>query len=136
MTLVKAQRWGLLCLRAALGITFMMHGGQKYFVLGFTAVVPEMSREGIPYPELAAVVVTFVELVGGALLLLGLATRYAALLIAIEMGVAIWRVNWSAGFFAPQGIELPMMLGGAALALFLTGAGDISIDDLLFGKEK
>jgi putative oxidoreductase len=136
VSLVKAQRWGLLSLRAVVGITFMMHGGQKYFVLGFTAVTPEMIRAGIPYPELAAIVVTFVELVGGGLLLLGLATRYAALLIAIEMGVAIWRVHWSAGFFAPQGVELPMVLCGAALALFLTGAGDISVDDVLFGREK
>src|SRR5207248_7537911 len=118
----------LLSLRAVLGITFMMHGGQKYFVLGFTAVSPEMSRAGIPFPELAAIVVTFVELVGGGLLILGLATRYAALLIAIEMGVAVWRVHWSAGFFAPRGVELPMVLCGAALALFLTGAGDISVD--------
>jgi putative oxidoreductase len=136
VSLVKAQRWGLLALRTVVGITFMMHGGQKYFILGFSAVIPEMIRAGIPYPVLAAVVVTFVELVGGGLVFLGLATRYAALLIAIEMAVAIWRVHWAAGFFAPQGVELPLVLLGAAVALALTGPGDISMDDVLFGKEK
>ncbi len=136
MTFQKTERWGLLVLRAVVGLTFMIHGGQKYFVQGFSAVSPTMIRAGIPYPELAAVVVTFVELVGGGLLMLGLATRYAALLLAIEMGVAIWRIHWASGFFAPQGVELPLALGGAALALVLTGAGDYSIDDILFGREK
>jgi len=136
VTFYKTERWGLLILRSVVGITFLMHGGQKFFFVGFSAVTPEMVRAGIPFPELAAVVVTFVELIGGVALLMGLATRYAALLIAIEMGVAIWRVHWSAGFFAPQGVELPLALGGAALALVFTGAGDFSMDDILFGQEK
>ena len=68
--------------------------------------------------------------------MVGLATRYAGLLIAIEMGVAIWRVHWSYGFFAPHGVELPLALGAAALALALTGPGDVSFDDILFGREK
>ncbi|PYV32735.1 MAG: hypothetical protein DMG22_12270 [Acidobacteria bacterium] len=118
------------------GFTFVMHGGQKYFNLGFPVMTVEMSKAGIPYPELAGVVVTFVELVGGAALMVGLATRYAGLLIAIEMGVAIWRVHWSYGFFAPHGVELPLALGAAALALALTGPGDVSFDDILFGREK
>jgi putative oxidoreductase len=118
------------------GFTFVMHGGQKYFVMGFPNVTVDMAKAGIPFPQLAGVVVTFVELVGGAALMMGLATRYAALLIAIEMGVAVWTVHWSGGFFAPRGVELPLALGGAALALALTGPGDISFDDVLFGREK
>ncbi len=136
MSLRNFDRWGLLVLRLVVGFTFVMHGGQKYFNLGFPVMTVEMSKAGIPYPELAGVVVTFVELVGGAALMVGLATRYAGLLIAIEMGVAIWRVHWSYGFFAPHGVELPLALGAAALALALTGPGDVSFDDILFGREK
>ena len=136
MTLRNLDRWGLLVLRLVVGFTFVMHGGQKYFREGFPVVTSDMAKAGIPYPQLAGVVVTFVELVGGAALMVGLATRYAALLIAIEMGVAIWRIHWSYGFFAPRGVELPLALGAAALALALLGPGDVSFDDILFGREK
>ncbi len=44
---------------------------------------------GIPLPEVAAPFVTGVELVGGALLLVGLATRFAAVALAIDMVVAL-----------------------------------------------
>ena len=47
----------------------------------------------MPAPGVAAVVVTLVEFVGGALLVLGLFTRWAAWLLAIDMVVAILLVH-------------------------------------------
>jgi putative oxidoreductase len=67
-------------------------------------------------------------------LLLGLFTRGAALLLAIEMGVAIWKVHSSRGILAVHEYEFPLAVAMACLALATIGAGIISIDHLLFGN--
>jgi len=74
------------------------------------------------------------ELFGGGLLLLGLFTRGAALLLAIEMGVAIWKVHGSRGILAVHEYEFPLAMAMACFALATIGAGPISIDHPLFGN--
>jgi putative oxidoreductase len=74
------------------------------------------------------------ELFGGGLLLLGLFTRGAALLLAIEMCVAIWKVHSSHGILAVHEYEFPLAMAMACFALATIGAGLISIDHPLFGE--
>ncbi len=85
-----------------------------------------MARVGIPLPSVAAVVVTAVELLGALALLLGLGTRVAAALLAIDMLVAILAVRLSAGFLG--GYEYELTLLGAAASLAFLGAGPLSLD--------
>lgn len=121
-------RWGLVPLRVVVGVVFLMHGGQKLFVYGLSGVTGAMGHMGIPLPALAAPVVTFVELLGGLAILAGLFTRWAGLLLAIDMTVAILKVRLAGGFFAPNGFEFELTLLAAALTLAAMGAGGVSVD--------
>ena len=128
--LTKWQGWGVAVLRAVVGFVFLMHGGQKLFIYGFKGVAGFMSQLGIPAPGLAAVVVTLVEFLGGAALLVGLFTSWAAALLSINMLVAVLAVHLRAGFFLPKGFEYALTLLAANVALVLTGSGEAALDSL------
>src|SRR5271170_4179297 len=74
------------------------------------------------------------ECFGSVLLFLGLFTRPAALLLAVEMGVAIWKVHSGHGIMVVKEYEFPMAVGAACFALATVGAGLASLDHLLFGE--
>jgi putative oxidoreductase len=73
-------------------------------------------------------VVGLVEFFGGLALILGVLTRYAALLLAVNMLVAIVTVHLPHGFFLPRGYEFALSLLGANAALLLGGAGALTLD--------
>jgi putative oxidoreductase len=126
--------WGLMILRIAVGIVFLIHGGQKLFIYGFAGVGASFAKMGIPMPEVMAVVVTLVEFLGGLALVLGLFTRWAALLLAINMLVAMFKVHFRAGFFLPQGFEFTFVLAAANLALALAGPGNLALERMLWRR--
>ena len=76
---------GFLILRAAVGIVFAMHGWQKLAVMGVGGVGGFFGSLGVPAPELIAIVVTAVELIGGIALIVGVGTRIAGALLALDM---------------------------------------------------
>jgi putative oxidoreductase len=121
------QAWGLTILRVIVGVVFVMHGGQK-FQMGFTNVAEFLGQAGIPVPNVTAIVLTLVEFLGGAALVVGAFTRWVALLFVIDMAVAIVLVRLEDGFFAPQGPEFELTLLAASLALALAGGGAASVD--------
>jgi putative oxidoreductase len=125
------QPVGLLVLRIALGIIFIAHGYPKLAHLRGGAQMQSFFVEhGLPgyFVYVAGVIETF----GGGLLLLGLFTRAAALLLAIEMCVAIWKVHSVHGYLAVHDYEFPLTLATACFALATVGAGMISLDPMLF----
>src|SRR4051794_38520229 len=131
-TLDQALPWGIALLRIVVGVAFFMHGLQKLFMMGIPGVTGFFTSLGIPAPEVAAVVVSLVETVGGLALILGVATRLAGILLAADMLVALLVVHRPHGFFvADGGGELVLVLGAAALALVLTGPGALALDSLL-----
>jgi len=119
---------GLLMLRLALGLVFVVHGGQKLFVMGPSATGGMLGQMGIPGAALFGPVLAIVEPLAGAALILGLLTRLAAFAIAADMFGAIVMFHSKHGFFVPMGIEFPMMLCVSALALLALGAGPYSTD--------
>ena len=79
------QGWGLTILRVVIGLVFFVHGFQKLFVMGFGGVAGFLAPLGVPAAGLFAVIVTLVEFLGGLALILGLFTRVAALLLAVDI---------------------------------------------------
>jgi putative oxidoreductase len=122
----------LLVLRLAVGAVFIAHGAQKVFVYGFVGTSGSFADMGVPMAEVAGPVVGLVELIGGILLVIGLATRLVGAALAVNMIVATFLVHFSAGIFAAEGgYELTLLLGASAIALILSGAGRLSLDAAL-----
>ena len=123
-------------LRIALASVFIGHGAQKLFGwwggYGFQATSHFFETKlGFTPGALHAALAGGTEFFGGALLALGLFTRFAAAQLAVVMGVAIWSVHHAAFFADKGGMEYPLTLLLAAIALVLTGGGAFSFDALL-----
>jgi putative oxidoreductase len=127
---------GLTILRATTGLIFLAHGAQKLFVYGFAGVTGAFTQMGVPLPGIAGPATALVEFFGGLALIAGLLTRLASVGLTMTMLGAIFLVHLSAGFFAPQGIEFPLALVGAAATLAITGAGRYSLDALLSARRR
>lgn len=126
---------GLLIGRLALGVVFIAHGWQKFRDAGLSTQTEMFDGMGIPMPGLAAFLVTWVELLGGIALILGLLTRLVGILLALDMLGAWWFVHRGEGLFVSDGgYELVLVLGATALLLAFTGAGRISLDGAIFGR--
>ena len=122
---VLPQSWSpqlLSVLRIVAGLLFMMHGTMK--LLAYPAPFP-MHLSPFTLLWFAGVI----ELVGGALVLVGLFTRYAAFVMAGEMAFAYFMGHYPKAFW-------PVLNGGDAAVLFCfvflylaaAGAGPWSID--------
>ena len=119
-------------IRVIVGITFFVHGWQKVFTFGFEGTGGFFGSLGIPAAGFFAIVVSLLELLGGIALILGIGTRIAGLLLAVDMIVALFVVHLANGFFVSEnGYELVLILGAASLAFAITGASSISLDSRL-----
>lgn len=127
--------FALLIARIGVGVVFVAHGWQKFNDMGLSAVGAGFDGMGVPAPQLAAYFATFVELIGGALLLLGAFTAVAGLLLALNMLGAFVFVHVQNGVFVNDGgFELVVALGVASLLLAVLGAGKYSLDAMLGDK--
>lgn len=88
---------------------------------------------GVPLPELAAPFATFVELIGGALLILGAFTPIVGALIAVNLLGALVIVHLVPVPFVDQGgWELVAALSAGALLIAAMGPGRFSVDRFVF----
>ena len=125
----KLKPVALLLLRWGLGVIFVYHGFPK--LTHTQDHVQSFVHMGFPsyFLYIAAVLETF----GGLLLLAGLFTRVAALLLAGEMAVAIWKVHLpQGGIYGVENYQFPLAMAVGAFTLASFGAGLISIDYALF----
>jgi putative oxidoreductase len=119
----RLSPYALAVLRIVTALLFIEHGTMKLF--GFPAAMEGGNVALFSLFGLSAIL----ELVGGALILVGLFTRPVAFLLAGEMAVAYWMVH------APQNVY-PILNGGESAILFcfvflylvFAGPGALSLD--------
>ncbi len=110
--------------RVGAGVVFVSFSVGKFANHGAEAA--SFERYGIPVPDVATYLVGALELVGGLLLIAGLATRPAALALAGNMAGAIATAGRVEGGAANLGLA-PALLA-VMLVLVWTGAGRPSLD--------
>jgi putative oxidoreductase len=128
--------WALLPVRIAVGV-IMFNSGWSKWTGDISGTGRWFGSLGFPAPQLLARWVATVEVVGGALLIVGLAAHVAAVFITVNMLVAAWVQKAKLG--APfkggdvQGYELDLLLAAAAFTIVLGGAGPLSLDAVILG---
>jgi len=125
----------LLVVRVIVGIIIGAHGWQKLTVIGPANFGQSfLAQSGVPLPIFMGYVVTCTEVIGGILLIVGLLSRLAALLLTINLVIATLLVNIHVGLLSSTdgvGAELPLALIAGFLAILSVGPGRLSLDYLL-----
>jgi putative oxidoreductase len=129
-SLEKLKPLALLLLRLGLGVIFIFHGYPKLFTHTREAM---QGFAHMGFPGYFVYIAGVVEFFGGCLLIVGLFTRIAGLLLAGEMAVALVKVH---GLLSNptnvDGYQFPLALAVGAFALAALGAGLISLDQAVF----
>ncbi|MCF7833919.1 MAG: DoxX family protein [Candidatus Pacebacteria bacterium] len=121
---------GTFLVRLLVGVVFIYAGLMKVnnidMVAGFF--------QSLGFGTFLAYFVSWAELAGGILVLLGLFTRKAGVVLAVIMAVAMFKVHFANGFsLATNGYEYVFVLLLASLSLVFLGSGKYSVD-YLFSK--
>jgi putative oxidoreductase len=126
----RFQSLGALVMRLVLGIIMVRHGYDKIVPSGALYNFSHMVTR-LHLPVWLGYVAAFTEFFGGMLLIIGLLTRFAALMTAIEMAVAILKIHLHGGLMGPNSFAFPLALFSIALMLSFTGCGLLGLDDFV-----
>jgi putative oxidoreductase len=114
-------------LRAALGATMLYHGAEKLRGEGPEQTGQMFEQLGLQPGRKLAKLTGWSELLAGGALVLGLATRAAALAVLVTQGMAIAKVHGQKGFSnLAGGYEFNLALMAVALGIFVAGPGQVS----------
>jgi putative oxidoreductase len=133
--------WVTLVLRLVMGVGFMVHGWAK-ISRGTAGFGKLLAWIGVPFPQASAAVTSYIELIGGIVLVLGLWTRFTVIPLAITMIVALFTINIHYGFssiktigltpegplFGPPGYEINLLYIAGLFTLLLLGPGKWSVE--------
>ena len=123
--------------RVVLGYVMAAHGWEK---VDGGAELREglgafLDTKSVPLPDLVASIVPYLELFGGILLIVGLATRLSAAVMAVYLALAALVVTRTNGLIGPRGggvgYERDIAYIAGFVLLVLQGPGRPSIDHLL-----
>ena len=125
----------LLLGRIALGAIFVKSGLQKLMAL--SAFAASLASRGVPQSSVWAVIRATVEFVGGILIVTGLRTREASLLMVLFVIVATgishryWEFADAARRLQESQFFKNLSIIGGFVLLFATGSGRFGLDALL-----
>jgi putative oxidoreductase len=126
---------GALILRITLGVIFFIHG-----VVKFQGGIENTAGwfESLGLPGVTAYGVALLEIIGGILLIIGLATRLVAALFALLMIGATVKVKLAIGFLGNgqmAGYELDLAFLAIAVYLVINGSKLFSLSKLIFHRD-
>lgn len=122
----------VLVVRFCVGAVFLAHGWGKVAGQGVAEVAQGNRDLGIPFPELSGIFLAYGELIGGALLLVGLLTRAGAAVLIVNMIGALVFVHAPNGLMLDNGgYEYVLVLAAVNLLVLAHGPGRFSVDSIL-----
>jgi putative oxidoreductase len=122
----RSADFGLLVLRLWLGLTLLLnHGLDK--AMHFSQTADYFAKNGLDPLGIGAqttvALAILAEVVASIAIVLGGATRFAALVIAVNMAVAFFGVHHHSLAMGPMSGELAFMYLAAAVTILLAGGG-------------
>ena len=132
----RTAPYGALLLRVALGVMFIAHSLYLKLVV-FTLPGTVRFYESLGLPGIGAHATIAVEAIGGAMLILGVKTRWAAAALVPVVVGATW-VHWKNGWLftnAGGGWEYPAFLVVATAVQALLGDGAYALSRIGVGSE-
>jgi len=136
---------GFMFLRLSLGVVMFFHGAQKalgwFGGPGYEKTI-QMFTTSYQFPTAVAILIIAAEFLGAIGLVIGLFTRVAATVIAVNVAVCAFLNHIQHGFFmnwfgkqAGEGYEYHILVVGICFALIVKGAGTLSFDRLFSRKD-
>jgi putative oxidoreductase len=122
---VEPLSW--LLIRLTVGLMLPPHGIPKLMAGIESTAASALTKRGIEAAEPLAVVLIFLETIGGLCVALGLFTRFFAAAITVEMMVITYHYLPKFGWTGP-GYEYPLMWGLIMFAIALRGGGPYALD--------
>lgn len=132
-TLNRARPAAPLVLRVIVGGLFLWHGINK-FDTGISMIEDMFTTWGVPAPGFTAPLTAVVEIVAGVMLIVGLATRLAAMALSVVLIGALIYVKQDLGIISSDpmpGAELDLALLAGLIAVIVLGPGRLSLDHQL-----
>ncbi|UXY19554.1 DoxX family protein [Streptomyces cynarae] len=129
----RAQPYALGLFRIVVGLLFACHGAASLF--GVLGGVAGTNGGTVPTGTWPFWYAAMIQLVAGALILVGLGTRGAAVIASGSMAYAYFDVHQSHALWPIQnGGELPVLFCWAFLLLVFTGSGALGLDRLFASR--
>jgi putative oxidoreductase len=124
--------WGIAVVRVTAGLIIFVAALEKFFGGGFDGFTRVVTGLGIPLPQLWGIFIPLLELLGGALVLIGLGARWVAALFIVEFAVTTFllKVPRQPPFGGWDSLRIDLMLLSTSVMLVLCGSGAFAIDNL------
>jgi len=122
--------YGATLLRLILGAVYIMHAYLAVVVFGPAGMIAYQAKHDVPFPEIGTWYLIVAHGLGGIFLVLGLFTRWAALVNVPVMVGALLFVHLKNGFWAhtnPSGYEYVLVLAVVSLAVAMIGGGALTL---------
>ena len=128
--------WGVTVVRVMAGIILIAAALEKFNGGGFDGFTKTTTNLGLPVPGLWGTFIPLLELIGGVLVLTGLAARWVAVLFLIEFAVTsfVLKAPRQPPFGGWDSMRIDLMLWAAAIMLVLVGPGALALENLVLRR--
>ncbi|MDQ0496546.1 DoxX family protein [Paenibacillus brasilensis] len=122
-------------LRILTGVIFFMHGKFK-LEWGYSNLSEWLHSQGFPLAAFFAHVLPWIELLGGIIMIIGIGTRYLAILFSLILLVALFKVKIATGFISNTntGYEFDLLLMIVCLHVTVTSPNSLKQVWMTSGK--
>ncbi len=125
--------WGITVVRVTAGIILFVAALEKFNGGGFDGFTKTVTNFGLPLPQVWGVFIPLLELLGGALIAVGLGARWVAVLFIVEFAVTtfVLKAQRPPPFGGWDSLRIDLMLLATAVTVVLVGPGALALESLL-----